>query len=273
MVPALAVDSAPVACDPAMPMQAQPPRRTWLAKARTAPRRTHLEPEGVQELPAVGAHAHERHVRAAARPLRRGRLRGGAQRPPARRARREACEGAKAEQRGRGRAQAHGARADASRGGRSASAVRGEERAWAPPAHGPRPCRPSRASGGFGRGPLAPPLRPPRHQPPGKASPRARALRLAGVEARRACHAVCATWHPRPDPPNSPTPDQRAVLAGRDARQGAHAVRGEAPLHFFHSPKVRASQLFRRQRDASLAHLTPDEIAMHPRGHALLEAP
>ena len=35
----------------------------------------------------------------------------------------------------------------------------------------------------------------------------------------------------------------------------------------------RASQLFRRQRDASLAHLTPDEIAMHPRGHALLEAP
>ena len=35
----------------------------------------------------------------------------------------------------------------------------------------------------------------------------------------------------------------------------------------------RASQLFRRQRDASLAHLTPDEIAMHPGGHALLEAP
>ena len=35
----------------------------------------------------------------------------------------------------------------------------------------------------------------------------------------------------------------------------------------------RASQLFRRQRDASLGHLTPDEIAMHPRGHALLEAP
>ena len=35
----------------------------------------------------------------------------------------------------------------------------------------------------------------------------------------------------------------------------------------------RASQLFRRQRDASLAHLTPDEIAMYPRGHALLEAP
>ena len=33
------------------------------------------------------------------------------------------------------------------------------------------------------------------------------------------------------------------------------------------------SKLFRRQRDASLAHLTPDEIAMHPRGHALLEAP
>ena len=28
-----------------------------------------------------------------------------------------------------------------------------------------------------------------------------------------------------------------------------------------------------RVRDASLAHLTPDEIAMHPRGHALLEAP
>ena len=35
----------------------------------------------------------------------------------------------------------------------------------------------------------------------------------------------------------------------------------------------RASQLSRRQRDASLAHLTPDEIALHPRGHALLEAP
>ena len=37
--------------------------------------------------------------------------------------------------------------------------------------------------------------------------------------------------------------------------------------------RERASQLFRRQRDASLAHLTPDEIAMHPGGHALLEAP
>ena len=37
----------------------------------------------------------------------------------------------------------------------------------------------------------------------------------------------------------------------------------------------RASQLFRRQHDdAALAHLTPDEVAMHPRGHALrLEAP
>ena len=41
----------------------------------------------------------------------------------------------------------------------------------------------------------------------------------------------------------------------------------------FQAAAVRASQLFRRQRDASLAHLTPDEIAMHPRGHALLEAP
>ena len=35
----------------------------------------------------------------------------------------------------------------------------------------------------------------------------------------------------------------------------------------------RASQLFRRQHDAALAHLTPDEAAMHPRGHALRQAP
>ena len=40
------------------------------------------------------------------------------------------------------------------------------------------------------------------------------------------------------------------------------------------------SQLFRRQRDTALAHLTfltpealTDEVAMHPSGHALLGAP
>ena len=47
----------------------------------------------------------------------------------------------------------------------------------------------------------------------------------------------------------------------------------ERRLIFLYSTVWGASQLFRRQRDASLAHLTLDEIAMHPRGHALLEAP
>ena len=96
------------------------------------------------------------------------------------------------------------------------------------------------------------------------------ACRRRGAAARRA----------RPAPPRTRAGAERGASAQgrvrRSAQQSGWAQLAPASvLHIrrdFESLNME-SQLFRRQRDASLAHLTPDEIAMHPRGHALLEAP
>ena len=75
-------------------------------------------------------------------------------------------------------------------------------------------------------------------------------------------------WAQRRRTPDPPDATGRCAGGAAPLRSPARGLdRGNLPK------KRLLSQLFRRQRDASLAHLTPDEIAMHPRGHALLEAP